>query len=69
MYVRGNSLALADSACRADTSTCSAADACVRIDHVFAISLGNSVYGTFACAGTAAYASIVNYICHDRYLL
>ena len=62
-------LTLADSACRTNASTCSAADASICIDLVFAISLGNSVYRTFACAGTAAYASIVNYICHDSYLL
>ena len=59
-------LALADSASGTYTCTCSAADACICIDLVFAVSLRDCIYRTFASAGTAANASIVNYICHDE---
>lgn len=61
--------ALADCTGRTDTGTGSAADACIRIDLVLTVALSDRAYRTFAGAGAAAYASIVNYICHKKYLL
>lgn len=62
-------LALADSACRTYACTCSAANAGICINLVLAVALGNCIDRALAGTGTAANTGIVNYICHDNYLL
>ena len=66
MYER---LTLADSSCRTNSCTCSAANAGTCIDYELAVSLRNSSYWTFSFASATGYAGITNYICHDKYLL
>jgi hypothetical protein len=58
-------LCLLNSTSRACTSAGTAIDAGISVDLVLAISLSDSSYRALASAGAAAYACIVNYICHD----
>ena len=38
---------------------------CISIDYIFSITLADSVSRTDCCTGTAGYALIRNYICHN----
>jgi hypothetical protein len=58
-----------DCACRTDTSAGTAVDAGICIDLVLAVSLNNSAYRTLAGACAAANTCIIDYKCHDNYLL
>ena len=55
-----------DSACWASSCTSSAVDASVSVDNVLAVSLRDCIYWTFASTGSAAYASVSNYVCHNE---
>ncbi len=57
-------LALGNSADWASTRASAAIYASVRVDLILAVALGDSADRAFAGAGTAADASIGNYICH-----
>ena len=61
-------LALADSSGGAGASASTAIDAGISVDNVLAIALGNSAYGTFCCAASAA-TRIIDNVCHWNYLL
>ena len=62
-------LLLLNSASRAGTSTSAAVDAGTSIDYKDSVSLGNGSNRTFGLASSAAYASVVDYVCHDKLLL
>ena len=62
-------LALADSSGGAGASASTAIDAGISVDNVLAIALGNSAYGTFCCAASAANTRIIDNVCHWNYLL
>lgn len=62
-------LFFADSSCRTNSCTCSAANAGTCIDYELAVSLRNSSYWTLWLACTTAYARIRNYECHLYSLL
>jgi len=58
LFLRGSSY-------RANVCTVAAADALISIDNVNAVTLGNATYGALACASTASYAIIGNFVCHS----
>lgn len=64
MYER---LTLADSSCRTNSCTCSAANAGTCIDYELAVSLRNSSYWTFRLACSTAYTRIRNNVCHFKF--
>ena len=64
MYQR---LTLADSSCRTNSCTCSAANAGTCIDYELAVSLRNSSYWTFRLACSTAYTRIRNNVCHFKF--
>lgn len=68
LCMQGCQLAL-DRASRTCSCTSTAIDAGISVDNVFSVALRNSAYRTFASACAAAYAAVVNYICHGNYLL
>ena len=59
-----NKLALRNSTYWASTSTSTTVNTSVSVDYVLAVTLRNSANRTFTSAGTAADASVRNYVCH-----
>ena len=53
---------------RANTCTSAAIETFVSVDNVLAVLFGNSFYGTFGSAGTAADAVVGNFVCHNKNL-
>ena len=51
---------------RASTLTSAAVDAGARVDNIFAVALGDSVYGAAVSASTARDAIVRNLICHSK---
>lgn len=54
---------------RTSASAGSAANAGVGVDYILAVAFRDSAYRTFASTGSAANTRIINYICHNKFLL
>lgn len=68
MAVLDLKLFLSGSANRTYTCASTAANTCVSVDNVLAVTLRNSVYRAALSASAASDAIIRNNVCHDKYL-